>query len=313
MEKDLDYLFNNVPLYVKEIFDVFELKNNMYELNQNELSRFFKYIGANKNKIVTYCHKCKKEFPFKIKRSNERVEYSMLCDCCMTITNSKKSIAEIPMQGIIDISEECIIGEQPPYSKERLLNNSIWYMDYYCECTNVEEHKYLMMTSIELKDGKVIVRKIGQNPSMITIRGFDFDKYKRILDRINAYEDYKKAELSNLEHFYVGSYAYLRRIFEKIVDSFLEDDKIKGEKMEKKIDAVKEKFDPRVRNLLKNLYGILSISIHELDEEQSGEYYGYLKTIIDMQLEYLSTEEEKQKQSKELEKSISKITDLINK
>ena len=82
--------------------------------------------------------------------------------------------------------------------------------------------------------------------------------------------------------------------------------------MDTKIEAVKDKFDPRVRNLLKNLYGILSKGIHELDEEECKEYYQYLKTIIDMQLEYMNTEREKEKQTKELEGIINKITNLIN-
>lgn len=36
-DKDLNYLFNNVPLYTKEIFEVFYEENNQYYLNENEL------------------------------------------------------------------------------------------------------------------------------------------------------------------------------------------------------------------------------------------------------------------------------------
>ena len=58
---------------------------------------------------------------------------------------------------------------------------------------------------------------------------------------------------------------------------------------------------------MKNLYEILSYSIHELDENESKDYYSYLKAIIDMQLEFEFTEEEKQEQSAELSSVISKI------
>ena len=68
-----------------------------------------------------------------------------------------------------------------------------------------------------------------------------------------------------------------------------------------------------MRDLLKKLYGILSISIHELNEEQSKEYYIYLKTIIDMQLEYMQTENDKEKQTKSLNSIISKIKSDLNK
>lgn len=148
---------------------------------------------------------------------------------------------------------------------------------------------------------------------MLTVKGFDFDKYKNFLNKIDAYEDYKKADLSNADHFYVGAYAYLRRIFEKMIIYYLGDIELKDDHMDTKIDAVKDSFDPRVKKMLKNLYGILSISIHELDEEESKEYYTYLKAVIDMQLEYIKSEDEKDKQSKDLEGILSKIANLVKK
>ena len=48
-------------------------------------------------------------------------------------------------------------------------------------------------------------------------------------------------------------------------------------------------------------------------EEQSKEYYIYLKTIIDMQLEYMQTENDKEKQTKSLNSIISKIKSDLNK
>lgn len=206
-----------------------------------------------------------------------------------------------------------IEGLQPPYDKENLNNGKIWYIEYFLTCTNIKTHKYMMMISIELKDGKFIVRKIGQNPSMLTVKGFDFDKYKKFLDMINAYDDYKKADLCNSDHFYVGAYAYLRRIFEKMIKFYLGDKELTDNHMDTKIDAVKDNFDPRVKKMLKNIYGILSISIHELDEDQSKEYYTYLKAVIDMQLEYVKSEDEKDKQSKNLEGILSKIANLVSK
>lgn len=310
LEQGIDYLFNEVSLYTKEVFNVFELKNDKYEYNKDEFFRFLYYIGIKQEKLITYCHKCKREFPFLVKlqlfefsqnsRSNERY---------MDI--SKKS-GEFGCSSI-SMTDGVIYGLQPPYEKIVLLDNKIWYIEYYFTCTNKEKHKYIMMISIELKDGKFIVRKIGQNPSMLTVKGFDFDKYKKFLDRINAYDDYKKADLCNSDHFYVGAYAYLRRIFEKMIKFYLGDNELKDNHMDTKIDAVKNNFDPRVNKMLKNLYGILSISIHELDEEQSKEYYTYLKAVIDMQLEYVKSEDEKNKQSKDLEGILNKIANLVKK
>lgn len=307
MEKNLDYLFNDVPLYVKEEFQLFEFKDGKYNLNKSEMERFCKYIGVGKNKIITYCYKCKKEFPFNVeKKFLENINYK--AETLIVTKDFSNALG-----GRLDCEKGTFYGAMPPYEKDFLLNNQIWYVEYSMRCTNNYSHNYFLMISIELKDGKFIVRKIGQNPSMLTIKGFDFDKYKKILEELNTYDDYKKADLSNADHFYVGAYAYLRRIFEKIIIYYLENKVLKDDHMNTKIEAVKDKFDPRVRNLLTNLYGILSKSIHELDEEESKEYYQYLKTIIDMQLEYMNTEREKEKQTKELEGMINKITNLINK
>jgi len=307
-EKNLDFLFNNVSLYTKEKFEIFKLKEDKYHLNEEAFEKFKKYIGINKEKIVTYCHKCKKEFPFNI-----QVKYiDFMEDINFTTENMiiTKDFQNA-FGGRIDVKGGNIWGAIPPYQKEKLYNNKIWYIEYLFECTNNHEHRYLMMISIELKDGSFIVRKIGQNPSMLTIKGFDFDKYKKILEQINAYEDYKKADLSNADHFFVGAYAYLRRIFEKLILFYLGDTKLEDNHMDTKINFIKDKFDPRIRGLLKNLYGILSKSIHELDEDESKEYYIYLKTVIDMQLEYMNTEKEKEKQSKMLGEILNKISRLI--
>ena len=215
----------------------------------------------------------------------------------------------------LDIKSGSIFGLILPCSKDEFYENQIGYIEYSFTCKNDSSHVYLMFISVEFNNGEFTVRKVGQNPSMLTVKGFDFDKYKKQLDRINAYEDYKKADLSNADHFYVGAHAYLRRIFEKLINWYVDEYNVKlsDDRMKTKIDSVKQYFDPRINKLLKNLYSILSVSIHELDEDESKDYYSYLKAIIDMQLEYEYTEEEKAKQSSQLSAVIGKIESSLKK
>lgn len=303
-EYGIDFLFNEISLYTKEKFKVFEIKDNKYEYDKEEFFRFLFYIGVCQDKLITQCHKCKKQFPFFVeKQLFEFINDVRANKIYMQISSDDSQFG--PAR--IDLYNGQIVGLQPPYEKTHLLNDKIWYIEYFFTCTNNDSHKYLMIISIELKNGEFIVRKIGQNPSMLTVKGFDFDKYRNFLEKINAYNDYKKADLSNADHFFVGAFAYLRRIFEKMIHYYLGETKLANERMETKIDAVKDKFDPRVQKLLKNLYGILSISIHELDEDESKEYYSYLKAVIDMQLEYIKSETDKDNQSKELSDVLSEI------
>lgn len=298
MIKDLNYLFNETSLYTKEVFKVFHFENNNYVLSSDELESFFRYIGIKNDRLITYCHKCKKEFPFEIKRSLHRFS-PFRVETNMSLSPNKMIN--------LDIDNSILLGVQPPYEKEDLANHRIWYITYFFKCTNNSEHNYMMTISIELDNGEFIVRKVGQNPSTLSVKGFDFEKYKKQLVRLNAYEDYKKADLSHTEHFYVGAFAYLRRIFEKMVNSFIHGLPLSDDHMDTKIKLAKPKFDPRIHDTLVNLYGILSKSIHELDEEESKEYYDYLKAVIDIQLEYMKTEEDKDKQSKELSSILNTI------
>lgn len=295
--KDFNYLFNDVPLYTKEIFHPFELKDGKYHLNETEMNKFCAYIYN--NRLIAYCHKCKKEFPFDVRYNVRNNNYHR--DNLM-ITQSDGSIFGCSL----DITNGHLYGVQPPFDSQ-MLQERIYYIEYLFNCTNDKNHQYIMYISVEIKKDGFVVRKIGQNPSMLTIKGFDFDKYKKELEALNAYEDYKKADLSYADHFYVGSFAYLRRIFEKMLEEYTEGKALVDNHVDTKINVAKEKFDPRIRDLLKNMYGILSASIHELDEETSKDYYISLKAIIDIQLEYLKTEKDKEKQSKELSSVLGKI------
>ena len=307
---NLNNMFNNNSLYSKEVFKVFKLKGEVYELDKREFSNFKNYIGCGQDKIVTFCHKCKKEFPFE---ANKRYInfYRDNFNASLNMPLSKDSNRAVRL----DIKSGSIFGLILPCSKDEFYENQIGYIEYSFTCKNDSSHVYLMFISVEFNNGEFTVRKVGQNPSMLTVKGFDFDKYKKQLDRINAYEDYKKADLSNADHFHVGAHAYLRRIFEKLINWYVDEYNIKlsDDRMKTKIDSVKQYFDPRINKLLKNLYSILSVSIHELDEDESKDYYSYLKAIIDMQLEYEYTEEEKAKQSSQLSAVIGKIESSLKK
>lgn len=314
--QDINYVFNSVPLHTKEIFSVLEDTEEGYRINEDEFGRFLTYIGYKNDRLVSFCHKCKSKFPFEIKEKIYTIAVKdafLEGDDKMYFTQGSQIIQVGYLAGAFDLKKGVVIGLQPPYQKGSILNNVISYIEYTFTCTKDFHHKYIMMLSVEFKDACLIVRKIGQNPSMYTIKGFDFDKYNKFLKKINAYDDYKKADLSFGEQFYAGAFTYLRRIFEKMVNYYLEGKNPADNHMETKIDTIKEKLDPRIRGLFNPLYGILSMGIHELDDDQCKKYYEYLKAVIDMQLEYIKTENEKNQQSKELNKVISEITnDLKN-
>lgn len=306
----IETVFNDNSLYTAKSFKLFTLEDNKYEYNEETAKEMIEYLGLDTDKIITRCNECKKEFPFDVKKKcidflsdiNETTNYMQV-----TTNFSNAPSGRIYMDG------GKIWGGMPPYPEKNLLSYNKWYIEYQFTCNNDSNHRYLMILSIEQKKDTFIIKKVGQDPSMLDVHGFDFDKYKKQLEKLKAYDDYKKADLSNADHFYVGAYAYLRRVFEKMLNKYIKDNNVtlEDEHVDTKIKSVKEYFDPRIKDLLKNLYSILSKSIHELDEEQSKNYYQYLKAVIDMQLEFEYTEDEKNNQSKQLNSILNKIVNEI--
>ncbi len=98
-----------------------------------------------------------------------------------------------------NVSSNC----QSIYQDQMCINNS-WLVSCKFNCINVNSHSYFMDIMIQQELGEFTVIKVGQYPSNIDVHGFDFEKYKKQLEKINAYQDYKKADLSYVDKFYVG-------------------------------------------------------------------------------------------------------------
>ena len=306
--KDLNYVFNETPLYSTETFQIFRegVQEGLYEINKSEINRLYTYLNTQSRKLIINCVWCNKEFSFNY-------------NCIVYEMDSEDSISEIS-----DIRIAFPIGTgvfftpftnhlwgltEAVISSSDLLERN-YYLSYYISCNNAPHHIYTLNLLFSIQKDKIIVAKVGQYPSLMSVKGFDFDKYKKQLNKYNAYEDYKNADLSMSNNFFAGAYTYLRRVYEKQLNFYLEKNKaeLSDNKTETKIKAVKSNFDPRIHEHLGNLYQILSIGIHELDDSESQEYYTYLKAMIDMQLQFEKAKDESEKQSKSLNISISNIT-----
>lgn len=309
-EKDLNYLFNEMPIYAKEEFNILYKKDEKYYIDKDELKRFASFISTDSRKIVTNCIWCDRNFSFdyryKIYTANNGGSFSERSN--IILVWGGQSECEL------DIFNKDYSGTKDPYEEESLYTGN-FYIIYSITCNHKSSHCYYMSVLARVEKGVITVTKIGQYPTMLSVKGFDFDKYKKQLKRYDAYEDYKNADLSMANNFHAGAYTYLRRVYEKQLNYYVEKDKpvLTDNRTETKIKAVKSNFDPRIHEHLNNLYSILSIGIHELDEEESKDYYEYLKAMIDMQLQYEKAKDEEDKQTKSLSTKISNIVNALNK
>jgi hypothetical protein len=118
----------------------------------------------------------------------------------------------------------------------------------------------------------------------------------------------------------IGSFVYLRRIFEHLVSEAFE--KAKSENDEFDVDAFsKAKMNNKIQMLsgylpdflVENysIYGILSKGIHELSEEDCKSYFSILRESIELVLDEKLEALQKEKRRKSLNIELSKISKEI--
>lgn len=170
------------------------------------------------------------------------------------------------------------------------------------------------------EDGDVkFISKVGQYPSVADFHIGPIHKYDKVLTKDKMKELTKAIGLA-ANGIGIGSFVYLRRIFEYLVFEAFEI--AKTEKLDFDVNAfavvrMNEKiqmlsgFLPSF--LVENyaIYGILSKGIHELSEEECKEYFAVLKLSIEMILEEKLEKFQKEKCKAEIRNALSVISNKI--
>lgn len=143
-------------------------------------------------------------------------------------------------------------------------------------------------------EGYVILKKIGQYPSMKDMQFFECKEYKKILG--DNYKDYNMALGLYASEVGCGSFLYLRRVFEFIVEKMhkeclnqngWDEKKYEQNRFNERIKMLEEykkcKIIPdELNEVRKKLYGVLSKGVHESTEYDCKEQFPVLKGIIDI-------------------------------
>lgn len=165
-----------------------------------------------------------------------------------------------------------------------------------------------------LKNKKV--QKIGQYPSMIDVDIADQKKYNDILGEEKVKELIRAEGLKNY-NVGIGSFVYLRRVFETIIERAREaaSSKISDwdeasytkAKVKEKIEMLAD-YLPTVLVENKETYSILSKGIHELEEEECKRLFGPLKKVIDLSLEEELYKSKQEKVKENLKQDIDRLS-----
>lgn len=167
----------------------------------------------------------------------------------------------------------------------------------------------------------ISISKVGQYPSVADFHIGQVRKYNKILPK-DKMQEFTKAIGLAANGVGIGSFVYLRRIFEYLVfeaselakdkNKEFDIDRFKTARMNEKIQMLSGILpDFLVEN--QSIYGILSKGIHELSEEECKEYFSILRESIEMILDEKLEANQKELKKESIKQTLSQIAGKLKK
>ena len=159
-----------------------------------------------------------------------------------------------------------------------------------------------------------VLTKVGQYPSLADLAETELRAYRKVLSQEDYHELTKAVGLAS-HGVGIGSFVYLRRIFERLIeearveaakDSGWNDGDFQKVRMEDKIELLKSHL-PSFLVEQRRLYNILSKGIHVLSEEECKDAFPILKTGIELMLDEKIAEKKRLNKIKEAKIQIAAL------
>jgi len=188
--------------------------------------------------------------------------------------------------------------------------------DISIKCTRNLKHQ----VHFYILKSKMILKKIGQWPSLADIANDESKTYRSVLTQEDSSEFHKAIGLA-AHGVGIGSFVYLRRIFERLVNSRYEEFKtVEGwtdehfypKRMAERVEFLQAHLPPfLVEN--SRIYSILSLGLHELKEEQCLRFFPVLKASIVWILDEDKKKKEELQHRNSLKQAIAEFTPKLEK
>lgn len=157
----------------------------------------------------------------------------------------------------------------------------------YFNCQRDPQHKYSYFFIIKNNN----ITKIGQHPSVADIEIQGIQKYQKLLKQ--DYKYFSKAIGLQSHGVGAGSFVYLRRIFENLIEEKhveasqndqWDEKEYQKSRMDEKINLLKDRLPPILVEH-RSIYGIMSKGIHELGEQECLTLFPDVKLGIELILD----------------------------
>lgn len=203
------------------------------------------------------------------------------------------------------------IPQSTPADPEAWVHDHMFDVVFKCtrEKTSTDHQLYFLF---RVKDRTI--EKVGQFPSLAELSLYDVRKYAKALDK-SLYREFTRAIGLAAHGVGVGSFVYLRRIFESLIEeahqalaasqNWSEAEYVKS-RMSEKIELLKDRL-PEFLVENRSMYGILSKGIHELTEEECLAAFPVVKVGIEIILDAKLRQMEERRKTEEAKKAIQKL------
>lgn len=183
------------------------------------------------------------------------------------------------------------------------------------DCQRYRDSLYVL---VHFNKDEDFIEKVGQYPSIADIHIAQIKQYSRVLSK-QYMKDFTRAIGLAANGVGTGSFVYLRRIFEHLVNELSKEAIAEGNinaqeyataKMENKLKLL-ENYLPEELKDNKSLYGVLSKGIHELPEEDCLKYFTIVRQIIEFILDEFEYARQKEEKKKEVRNKLAAIAGEI--
>lgn len=294
--KSMDNVFGDF-LVNKGLYDEIEItKDNIFELAD--------LVGGHV-KIDIYCPKCEESRVFSCKM----IPYYWYDDHNKEIKGRTLEEEIVSWQQIQSIKEPFSPEEPWTWTNISIEDDTrLMIFKFFCAMDNTHHLDYIVLTYGNK------MKKIGQYPSVADLSFPELKEYRKVMTKEDE-KELKRAIGLFASGIGVGSFVYLRRIFERIIvtasQKAIKEGKIKEEEFGKA--HVDEKIKMLAEYLPKSLvnnyvfYGIISKGIHELSEDDCLEFFPVMQSFIMMILRQWEKVRRDEEEEKKLADSLSNI------
>lgn len=212
--------------------------------------------------------------------------------------------------------------------RQRQYGIDVYYLSYYSDILaevgvktlifNCQRYFDKITIAVFHNPDDSILIKVGQFPSVADIHIGQVKQYDKVLEK-PILREFTKAIGLAANGVGIGSFVYLRRIFENLVfdafneakdDNAVDEGQFNSLRMDEKIKSLNG-YLPSFIVESNSIYGVLSKGIHELTEEECLAYFDCMRQSIELILDERLEQLEKKKKVAEVKKALSSIAGKI--